>query len=359
MAVKSKGQKRSDKVNEVYSKAFTQLYESFVDELTRSEKGDTIQPWLASPLNMQPINAKTGNFYKGINAVMLEQVVRKHTAETGVCDNRFVAFGQAKELGLKMRKGSKSVPVLFYQTERSYEDVDQSTGEVKQVKQKLAAPRRIYHNVFHMSCFENAPPLPDLQDMQSPFERSELVDKFLNQTGADIIHHDGDRCYYKISQDKIYMVEPNRFQRIEDYYGVALHEKIHSAGHESRLNIESLTGGDDPVLYAKDEIRAEIGATMLLRKLHISLPLKLDSDYIYKYLNDIPREEQAEAFINGVYQASKSSDYLIEQSGMKPEIDAYEQQLSNAITSDLTTALEAEREKDVKLSSENNSISIG
>lgn len=355
----SQYQKRTDRVSQVYDEAFDSLYNSFIEELERKETGDTIQAWLSSPIHSQPINAATGNFYKGINNVLLEKAINNHLYETDLFDNRFIGFAQAKDMNLKMKKGSKAIPVLFYQTERNIESVDESTGEVLNTPQKLANPRRIYHNVFHMSCFENAPPPPQFDNLQSPFARHELIEQFLKNTPAEIVHTTGSKCFYAPDKDKIYMVEPERFKRIEDYYGVALHEKTHASGHPNRLNIATLTANNsDKVSYAKEELRAELGATMLMRKLHIALPLKLDSNYILMYLKQIPQDQRRDCFIDAVYQANRSSDFLIDSAGIRPEIEAFEQEISNIITTDLKQGLEQDRKKDLNISSRSTSFSI-
>lgn len=355
----SKQQKRNDRINQVYDDAFNTLYESFMAELLRSETGDTIQSWLPSPLHSQPINASTGNFYQGINNILLEKVIQQQFHQTDLYDNRFIGFAQAKDMGLKMKKGSKATPVLFYQTDRNSESVDHETGEVTTTKVKLATPRRIYHNVFHLSCFDNAPPPPQFDNLEPPHTKNALVERFLQHTPAEIIHTTGNQCFYSPKKDKIFMVEPDRFKRIEDYYGVALHEMTHASGHPDRLNIATLTADNaDKVSYAKEEIRAELGATLLMRKLHISLPLKLDNDYILAYLSQIPEVQRKECFIDALYQASRSSDYLIEQSGIKPEIAAIEQKISTIITTDLKETVEQQHKKERNLSSQSTQFSI-
>ncbi len=57
-----------------------------------------------------PINAVSSKQYRGINLLYLAVVsmARKYT------DNRWVTFNQAKQLGTSVKKGEKSVPVLYY-----------------------------------------------------------------------------------------------------------------------------------------------------------------------------------------------------------------------------------------------------
>ncbi len=55
------------------------------------------------------------------------------------------------------------------------------------------------------------------------------------------------------------------FDAEEDYYSVLFHELVHSTGHQTRLNRQTLTEhgdfGSDP--YCKEELVAEMGATFL------------------------------------------------------------------------------------------------
>ena len=56
------------------------------------------------------------------------------------------------------------------------------------------------------------------------------------------------------------------FPKVEGYYSTLFHEFIHSTGHSSRLKRDGITSATvhfGPEEYSKEELVAEIGASML------------------------------------------------------------------------------------------------
>src|SRR4029077_18163515 len=73
---------------------------------------------------------------------------------------------------------------------------------------------------------------------------------------------------YRPSTDTVSMPARTAFDHIENYYSTFFHELVHSSGHPSRVGrdgIEQLnTFGSES--YSKEELIAELGASMLAEK---------------------------------------------------------------------------------------------
>ena len=76
-----------------------------------TEKMATSQrlPWDSGLLNsvLMPVNAKTMKEYRGINMLILSFLGAGETSE-------YVTFNQCHELGGKIKKGAKSLPIIYW-----------------------------------------------------------------------------------------------------------------------------------------------------------------------------------------------------------------------------------------------------
>lgn len=80
------------------------------------------------------------------------------------------------------------------------------------------------------------------------------------------LRHTDRGPHFDADNDVIRLPERVSFYRLENYYKTAFHELIHATGHVSRLNRDGVNGfirANRPVVVAKEELTAEIGAACL------------------------------------------------------------------------------------------------
>ena len=65
------------------------------------------RPWKVTGDSI-PVNALTGNPYRGVNALNLSW----HALSSGLSDMRYATFKQARAKGWKVKSGAKGVPIL-------------------------------------------------------------------------------------------------------------------------------------------------------------------------------------------------------------------------------------------------------
>ena len=223
------------------------------------------KPWKAGEFIM-PFNPTRNTNYRGINVAML--------AGNGYADPRWMTFNQAKEKNLKVKKGSKSQRVVFWQwqnrqtilDDKGQPVVDSDGQEVKETVD-LSRPRLYVYNVFNASQLRNekGEDLELFKAKEPEWNPNERAEAILRNSGADISHDQLDRAFYRIAEDGIHLPPRANFPDEGHYYSTALHELCHWTGHESRMNREFGAKGTEQ--YAKEELRAEIASWMICQEL--------------------------------------------------------------------------------------------
>ena len=130
----------------------------------------------------------------------------------------------------------------------------------------------------------------------------------------------GNEAYYVPSQDLIRLPPKAHFKSDYAYNSIKLHEMCHATGHPSRLN-RTLSSRDNMAEYAKEELRAEIGASFLMTDLRIPYAeVNLDNHkaYIQNFINIL--ENDPRELFKAITDADKISNYLLEKGGIQKDI---------------------------------------
>lgn len=216
------------------------------------------KPWTPAQ-NLAPRNPLSGTVYKGVN--------RLHLAMAGYEDPRWMTLKQANDAGYRIKEGSRSTAVVYYQFTREQDKLDENKQPVlgedgKPVRETVSLERPVMRmaRVFNAQQVENFPPLPEHEKAFAwdPQEKAEAV---LTNSGAVITHDQHDRAFYRPWTDEIHLPPKDSFDQGDKYYATALHELGHWTGHESRMN--RVFGPFGTHAYAKEELRAEISSWMV------------------------------------------------------------------------------------------------
>ena len=244
-----------------------------------------------------PVNLISGNQYKGFNRFLLSC----HPSDSPV----FLTFKQVKSLGGMVKKGSASLPILYYSKVEPKEPV---TDEEE--KQKFFIK---YYNVFNIS--DTTLNLEDFTDEAATFENQpmeNIEDLFTKYTTAEKIKtfRNANSNFYNPGKDEIHLVQLNRFESSEEYYTTLLHEVIHSTGHPSRLDRlqkKFLSHKE----YAFEELIAETAACYVASHLGINLNSIIDNSasYIDSWLKAL--ESNQWFFLQAAKKAEQASDFLL------------------------------------------------
>lgn len=269
-----------------------QVASGIIDQL-RKGTAPWVKPWKPGERFM-PYNPTTGNEYRGANAMWL----MSRAESRGYDDARWLTYRQAQEQGAQVRKGEKGTPIQFWKWQglepvRDGQGKPMLDGEGNPVRElvRYERPRVLSAVVFNAQQIDGLPPAPDRPALPE-WERHERAERILAGSGVGLRHAQGDRAFYRLSDDRITLPERGQFATGDRYYATALHELGHATGHPSRLNRDMAHpfGSEG---YAREELRAEIGSLMLGGQLGIGHDPGQHVAYIgswIKVLEQDPRE---------------------------------------------------------------------
>lgn len=276
------------------------IYQSITDRFIEQLKRGTVpwqQPWMSGVQNI--ISRKP---YRGINALVL-----------GMSDRTspfWLTFKQALDLGGHVKKGEKSLPVIYYKILEKRDN----TGNLK--VREDGRPERVpfirWANVFNLDQTEGikAPKITAAQTASEPLENAEAI---VNEANLCPVKHGGFAALYSPSEDVIRMPAPSTFRTQESYYQTLFHEMTHATGHQSRLDREGIT---EPVKfgserYSREELIAELGSAFLANEAGILNNVQFENSAAYldawiKKLENDPR-----MIVSAASQAQRSTDFIL------------------------------------------------
>ena len=258
----------------------TDIYQRITDLILEKLSGGVI-PWrkpvsiaqVNGQTHFRPVNVETGKAYAGINALVL------------ACSPYdlpvFGTFKQIQALGGMVKKGAKSLPVIYWQKTKP--------KDAGQDEEKKGGFILKYYNVFNIletdldaSVFRiGATQAPEVLPETRKIPACETIIEGY-QNGPLLVHRDQTRMSYSILTDVVNMPDQVRFEHPEEYYHILFHELTHSTRHPSRLNrgtgVPNAFGGAD---YSQEELTAELGAAFLASVAGISSESTIDGSAAY------------------------------------------------------------------------------
>jgi len=125
------------------------------------------------------------------------------------------------------------------------------------------------------------------------------------------VTHKGERAFYRPSSDSITLPKPEKFETQEAYHATRFHEEVHSSGHKSRLNRETLekTGSFGDHEYSKEELVAEFGAAMLCSEAGIETTRDNSVEYLMNWLGKLRNDPVM--LYDAAQQAQRAVDHVL------------------------------------------------
>ena len=283
------------------------LRQEITDQIIRALEQGTApwqKPWQAGALEL-PFNPATGKPYRGGNVIQLMIEASSHGYE----DPRWLTYRQAHENGWQVRRGEQGTHVEFWQfPDRAGKPGSEAKPEVADA-QRDSFIYRVY-TVFNAKQIDGIP--PHSPRVRQEWEVVESGQTILDSSGARILHDQSDRAFYDRRNDTIHLLPKGAFRTAGDYFGTALHELCHWAGHRDRLNRETLNEsyrfGD--LNYAREELRAELASVFLLAERGIPHNADTHAAYLNSWLEAL-RNDKHEIF-RAARDAHKAADLLLQ-----------------------------------------------
>lgn len=339
------------------------------------EKSNWKQGWIGGGSFVGlPQNIRGGTL-NGSNAFFLQL----HTAMSGFSMPVYLTFLQANDLGLSIKKGSESVPVIYWQThyqeivpegetrkpERITWEQYKELSDEEQAKYVRKSVLRAYNefNVDQTNLQEVKPELyaklqekfkvPEVKDAEGMYV-NEAIDRMLErQEWVCPVKYDqqSTSAFYRPSTDEITIPMKRQFNVSDtpegvfqdgmEYYSTFIHEAAHSTGAESRLNREK-GGRFGDAKYAKEELVAEMSAAVVGSTLGFSYRIvDNNTNYIKGWMDNIKKEPNF--LLSVVSDVGKASNMILEK------INEQKIALGEEPIIDSTPLLADKESKDVRL----------
>ena len=248
------------------------------------------KPWVASG---GCVSYATGKPYSLLNQMLLGR------------PGEYTTYQQVQAAGGYVRRGEKAHMVVFW---KFLQKEDEETGEVKEI------PFLRYYNVFHIDQCEglkakHSKPLP--QSAEADQKAESIICGYLKSSGVRMTHQQGDRAFYRPSDDTITLPLLAQFHETSEYYSTAFHELIHSTAHSKRLNRLNKTaffGSED---YSKEELIAEIGAAALVNQagLETASSFRNSAAYVQNWLSVLRNDKRF--IVSAAVKAEKAVNLIL------------------------------------------------
>lgn len=294
-----------------------EIYKKITDRVIEMIETNSDLKWLKGWKGIKnPSNYRTEKNYGGINLFNLFI----HMTFFGFENPYYLTFNQIKELGGKLKKGSKGMPILYFNYTKynlkicnnchlTEKNCDCKNPDFEQKEFTKSFVRG--YTVFNYEQTEN---LKDKNiDTNIEFnpinECEEIVKNYQNKPR---IQHEEQSAFYNKIEDFVNMPKQESFFNVEEYYSTLFHELTHSTGHESRLNrpslMDSASFGSEN--YSYEELVAEMGSIFLCAKAGIeNKTLNNSSAYLKGWIKAM--KEDSKTLFKATKEAQKSTEFIL------------------------------------------------
>ena len=226
-----------------------------------------------------PVNALTGNNYRGINILLLWAAAQ----QARYTSNTWASFAQWRTKGAQVKKGEKSSQIIFY---KKLEKIDPHLNE----SESFLMMRTF--SVFNADQVEGWEPELSLSDRVVD---NAQIEEFVDATGATIL--EDVSAFYRPSSDTIHMPKRTQFlgasnTATDNYYAVLFHELTHWTKTVNRCDrkFEDL---QPAYRYPAEELVAELGAAFLCAHFGINTNGREDhAMYIKSWLTALKNDKK-------------------------------------------------------------------
>ena len=295
------------------------ILDNFIKELDKGEL-----PWEKDWQTFvnSPKNLITNKQYDGQNAFLLSMplVDKSGYKLNDPNDKRYLTFVQAVSNGYKLKKGSKSIPIVKYdiydkKTKAKFNPntLNGMTEEQarKYVKDNVRAYTKTF-NVFNVNQLDETIKKPPKAKKYNKNwkEQAKRAEELINKSEAKIKNKEQDRAYYSLTTDSIMLPLKKQFKSEDAYLATAFHEMSHSTGAKNRLNrkMGGAFGSND---YAREELVAEFGSLFIAPEVGVKNDSKTDKNHV-AYIQSWRRNIKSDPkyLFDAINQGALASDYI-------------------------------------------------
>jgi antirestriction protein ArdC len=263
------------------------------------------KPWYIPP----SMNLLSGRKYSGINAFITSLASSPY----------FISAKDVRDFDIRITKGKKSYPIVFYLNVIYKEDgktiTEKEFNALPQDKKDKCVKSFImrYYNVFNLDDLEEDTLPTIIQKRIKKYTQSsynpdiKCADSLINSLNLCI--KEGRKAAYSPKKDQIIMPIKEYFKDSESYYETFFHEIGHWTGAENRMNREGIKDvcfGSGK--YSFEELIAEMISSEICYNLGIKKEIDNSAAYIKGWLDVIGSDPNV--LFKASKESTKSIDYI-------------------------------------------------
>ena len=270
-----------------------------------------VLPWDQGilPVNgIEAISWSTGKAYTGINRLVLNMA--------GNRNGEYATFNNIKQAGGKVRKGEKSLPVIYYMM---WNKEEKRPAEKNDNPDDVVPLLRLY-NVFDVTTQvdwsdkgykSKRTEIPEITEVETDKNIDSMIDTFAINTNLIIEYDAVESAYYKPLNHSVHLYKSEYHKTLAGYYGTAFHELIHSTSKGLKRPLGVGFGSEK---YSAEEIVAECGAMLLGNILGIATENENNNSAVYIAGWKKSIKENPSWLFEGITKAEKAVDYFLQNS---------------------------------------------
>jgi antirestriction protein ArdC len=291
-------------MNIMANKVYEIVTQRIIQKIEEAIKNDDVLPWQKPwrySLNA-PQNYVSGKKYKGVNCLLLDP--GEYITYTQICELK------KHNPSIKLKKGCKKEMVVYFNFSKY--DIEKTDSNGKTVIEQQKVPFLRYYNVYDINHVEGLESkVNDVIFEHNPIEQAQKIfDDYVTRERIKVTNEICDKAYYSPLTDSITLPLMEQYPVLEEFYSTVFHEASHSTGASHRLSRKiKNTFGDSQ--YSKEELMAEITASMLLAHCGILTPVaeKNNVAYIRGWLKSL--KDNVTMIVSASSQAQKAADYIL------------------------------------------------
>jgi antirestriction protein ArdC len=280
------------------------------------------KPWPASVA--RPLRMSNGEPYKGVNVLLtgMTAMERGYTSPWWGTFKQIQALGGNVRYGENQQNGRGATKITIWRDARPDEEEErpetgENGGDQPERKTRVYASMR---GVFNADQCEGLPakyyPEPGEQLDQIETPETVLAADDASPGAATVCYDVGGRAYYDPAADQIHMPPLSGHTSAERYYSTGYHERVHSTGHKSRLDRDTVGHGHKfgSEGYGREELTAELGTAYLCAATGVdtSEVTEQNAAYLQSWIDTI--NEDKWAVVRAAHGASAAADRILEPS---------------------------------------------
>ena len=342
-------------------------------EMLESKQLSWVKEWSSGSIQA-PVSGTTGKNYNGINSLNLYITMLCN----GWSDPRWYTFKKlqilkrddGKEGHPQIRKGEHGTQVEYwFLFDTLAEKGMKSMVTVQEARLLVDSGKREWDDfrwrdriftVFNSHQIDGLQLLlPEERKRNENITADQIIDDISISMGVPIHYDDGDKCFYKVSEDAIYLPKPEYFNTSYAANSSALHELGHATGAPNRLNrnLNNMFGSDE---YAFEELIAEITSCMVSAELFTAGEddteywehhLKNHAAYVQSWIECLKKDNTI--LEKALKQAELASDFLEMHAGMISAEEYYKKHSENTVSLGTDGTLTEESKNELEASIDN------